>query len=243
MKKTLILAAIASSALVVSTQAQSLIAGFDFQSASANYSDLGNGGDVNDGAPAASYGSFSFSDGPGNGFPLTSLGGSNDIIAGLALNSTIRVPAFNDTMDAAGNGLLAEDFGFPGASADGGSFEFAINAGSAFTDFSFGFAAGQNQAGSSDLAVSYSTNGGGSFTFLENVEVTTLTSGGGQAFSIDATGFNASEVIFRVDFTDIDTGVTFDNLQVSGTVVPEPSTYAAIFGAIALAFAAVRRRR
>ncbi len=37
--------------------------------------------------------------------------------------------------------------------------------------------------------------------------------------------------------------IVFDNVGFSGTVVPEPSTYAAIFGAIALAFAASRRRK
>ncbi|ADE55278.1 PEP-CTERM sorting domain-containing protein [Coraliomargarita akajimensis] len=39
------------------------------------------------------------------------------------------------------------------------------------------------------------------------------------------------------------TDVAWDNVAITGTVVPEPSTYAAIFGAIALAVAAVRRRK
>ena len=38
-------------------------------------------------------------------------------------------------------------------------------------------------------------------------------------------------------------GASYDNFMVTGTVVPEPSTYAAIFGAVALAVAAYRRRK
>ncbi|MCF7688773.1 MAG: PEP-CTERM sorting domain-containing protein [Cephaloticoccus sp.] len=37
---------------------------------------------------------------------------------------------------------------------------------------------------------------------------------------------------------------TFDNVQFNGvSAVPEPSTYAAILGAMALGFVAIRRRR
>ncbi len=47
----------------------------------------------------------------------------------------------------------------------------------------------------------------------------------------------------KYSFTNSDgTGYILDN-QGFLTIVPEPSTYAAIFGAVALAFAAYRRRK
>ena len=38
-------------------------------------------------------------------------------------------------------------------------------------------------------------------------------------------------------------GASYDNFAITGTVVPEPSAYAAIIGAVALAFVASRRRK
>ncbi|PXA03761.1 hypothetical protein DDZ13_10740 [Coraliomargarita sinensis] len=229
-------------------QAQNLIAGFDFDTAltssAANYSDLGNGGAVNDGTNAAPFGSFSFVDGNSgsNPFPVTQLSGNNDVTAGTTLNSSIRVTGFNDTFATTGTGsLLAEDIGI--ATADGGYFDFAVSAGALYQNFSFGFAAGQTQGGTTSLNIGYSTDGGSSFTSLGNEDVTALTSNGGEAFSFDATGFQASDVIFRVNFTDIDTGTRFDNIQVSGTAVPEPSAFAAIAGLLAVASVSFRRCR
>jgi hypothetical protein len=57
----------------------------------------------------------------------------------------------------------------------------------------------------------------------------------------------SDQVFFRGTFADIDTGtsrVLIDNVGIHASeAVPEPSTYAAIFGAIALAFTVSRRRR
>ena len=49
----------------------------------------------------------------------------------------------------------------------------------------------------------------------------------------------------RFEFSGLaaDERVGLDNVHVNGVAVPEPSTYAVIFGSIALAIAAVRRRR
>jgi len=247
MKKNIIITGVAALALASSLQAQSLIGGFDFSTLAAggtegaNYSDLGLGGAVNDGdAAGAAYAAFSFEDGPGNPFAMTQYAGFN-LSAGLTLFSEIRVLGFNDTMEESGGSLQAEDIGF--ATADGGFFDVTVTPGSTFTDYRFGFAAGQLQDGTSSLAVSYSTDGGSNFNLLQNVNVTTRTNLGGQAYDIDASGFSASNVIFRVGFTDIDIGILIDNVQVAGTAVPEPSTFAAIFGVIALGFAAIRRRR
>lgn len=242
MKKQLVIAGVAI-ALATSMQAQDLIAGFNFDNVTnATYSDLGNGGSVNDGAPANAFGSFSFTDGPSNPFAATQLTAGQNLTAGTVLDSSIRVLGFNDEMSVSGGGLLAED---PGVlvSADGGFFDFTVTPGTSFNNYSFGFAAGQQLAGSSDLEILANADGGG-FVSLDNVTVTTLTSSGGEAFTVDASSIgSASSVIFRVAFTDIDQGVLFDNIQVSGTVVPEPGAFAAIAGALALGFVAIRRRK
>lgn len=85
-------------------------------------------------------------------------------------------------------------------------------------------------------------------------------------FSFDASGFNSLELRFGLDagsgfslqtvdlgafdgntlaeytFTTAN-GSSYDNFMITGTAVPEPSAFAAIFGVVALAFAGVRRRR
>ena len=48
----------------------------------------------------------------------------------------------------------------------------------------------------------------------------------------------------RLSATSVSGGtLSLDNVGFSAAVVPEPSTYAAIFGVIAIAFAIARRRR
>lgn len=232
---------IAGAALVLasSIHAQDLIAGFDLSGTSANYSDLGNGGAVNDGAPANAYGSIAITDGAGNPFAVTQFGSNNSITAGTVLNSSIRVLGFNDEIATIGGSIQAEDLGF--ASADGGFIDVTVTPGSAFNNYSFGFAAGQTQAGTSSLA--FSADFGSGFQSLGNDTVTALASAGGQAYTIDASSLgSASTAIFRITFTDITAGVLFDNFQVSGTVVPEPSSFAFIAGALAMVFVARRRK-
>jgi hypothetical protein len=49
--------------------------------------------------------------------------------------------------------------------------------------------------------------------------------------------------IITFDLSGLANGAVFDNFMVAGTVVPEPSSFAVIAGAIALGFTATRRRR
>lgn len=62
-------------------------------------------------------------------------------------------------------------------------------------------------------------------------------------------GVAAAKLVFSLNAALNDTGanIIFDNIAIGGTgtisAVPEPSTYAAIAGALALAFAAYRRRK
>lgn len=247
MKNTLIIAG-AVVALAATVQAQSLVAGFDFSATpDANFSDLGNGGATNDGTNAAAFGTFSISNN-GSITTIDPIGfSSTELTAGDTLFSSIRVASVNDTFG--GGGSLQVEV-IPGLSdPDGGSFDFSVSTGATgldtFTDYRFGFAAGQTQFGTSSLAVSYSVDNGSNFIGAQNVSVDERVANGGEAFDLDFSGFNATDVIFRVSFTDIDTGILFDNIQVAATatVVPEPSAFAALAGMIALGFVAIRRRR
>jgi hypothetical protein len=70
--------------------------------------------------------------------------------------------------------------------------------------------------------------------------------GTGTAYNVDLSALNGlSNATFTMAFSNFSVAenVVLDNFQFTATPVPEPSTYAAIFGVIALAFAAVRRRR
>ena len=61
--------------------------------------------------------------------------------------------------------------------------------------------------------------------------ITSLSNVSNAQISLTFSGFDGVEV------------AALDNFQITGTVVPEPSTYAAIFGVFALVFVAYRRRR
>lgn len=59
--------------------------------------------------------------------------------------------------------------------------------------------------------------------------------------SIDLSSFDGDgAAIFVLNTAN---GALYDNFAITGTVVPEPSTYAALLGIIALAFAVSRRRK
>lgn len=121
---------------------------------------------------------------------------------------------------------------------DGAIFAFEVTAGT--VDFeSFEYAAYNQTDASSTLTWEVSVNGGG----FSGLDVDAITNSA-TAFSIDLTGITADTLVVRATLSGLDANnFALDNVVVNGTVVPEPSTYAAIFGAIALAFAAVRRRK
>jgi hypothetical protein len=63
-------------------------------------------------------------------------------------------------------------------------------------------------------------------------------------YGASITGTGASLVIsVAISLNSGDEDIAFDNLTVTGTAVPEPSTYAALAGLFALGFVAYRRRK
>jgi hypothetical protein len=101
--------------------------------------------------------------------------------------------------------------------------------------------------GFTDVTVQYSINGGGTWTTFGTAalvtNVPTL-----ESFSVPAAANNAPNLAFRFFFTG-GTGTNtriqytaFDNLQLTGTIVPEPATVAAgLFGALGLCWHQRRR--
>lgn len=66
----------------------------------------------------------------------------------------------------------------------------------------------------------------------------------GGVFSVQTVDLSSFDGVAAADyvFTPALNGV-YDNFAITGTAVPEPSSYAAIFGVIAIAFVASRRRK
>jgi hypothetical protein len=110
------------------------------------------------------------------------------------------------------------------------------------SDWTLNFAA-KDSLNTSSVSWEISTDGS-SYTSLGLTNNLTTTD---SAFSVtSALADNSDQVFFRGTFADIEVGdsrALFDNVGISGAVVPEPSTYAAIFGVFALGFAVYRRRR
>jgi hypothetical protein len=128
-------------------------------------------------------------------------------------------------------------------------FTFELNLGSNFLDStsgdSFSFAAiAQGNSSGATLSWEFSTNGGGSWS---NITGFSQTLGNAYAvYSTDALDGLTGDVLIRGTYAGGSTGAGdsfgLDNVQFNGTAVPEPSSFAAILGAVALGLAASRRR-
>jgi hypothetical protein len=211
--KKLILIAAAAALTTASVNAQSLVAAWDF-----NYPTSFGGLDVDgdfsaDTSAAATYGTGTFS-----WANQTSEGLVNT--ANLFSNNLVR-PVQLDTM--------AEGFGWFVSANTSPNAVLTVSVDlSLFEDAELTFAyAGQNGA------------------FELNVGGQTFSPAADALATIDLGAFEGG--VANIDFTFANfSGAEnsfLDNIQVVGTAVPEPSTYAAIFGVIALGFAACRRRK
>lgn len=88
------------------------------------------------------------------------------------------------------------------------------------------------------LTSAYSFDGGTSYTTSASITVNGSTTG-----AIPSAGFSLSLYAFSGGVEHVADTMFFDDFSVSATAVPEPSTYAAIFGGLMLGFAVWRKRR
>lgn len=254
-----------SAGLLVSAQAQVMVAGWDFSGyaiESAGYSSIDNisltgqmDANFSQNLPqfvnAAPFGTV-FYDGSFGSTAFELSTGSPDLV----VNNNLGTLGGTGGIGASGNinTLFAQGQPNNNAQAIGlttnGAITFAINMttfglGSAGEAWSLAFAT-QNigdSNNSSSIAWDYSLNGS-DFT---STGFSTAITNNATAGSVDLSSINAldgqSVVYFRGTFSDVTGASYIDNFQVFATAVPEPSSFAALAGVLALGFAAVRRRR
>lgn len=106
--------------------------------------------------------------------------------------------------------------------------------------FSFGAAATGNIA----TTWTYSTNG---VNYSAVTGTTTAITGADALYTFDIANVISDELYLQLDLTGLNSldsnQLVLDNIALTGTVVPEPSTFAALAGALALGYVVVRRRR
>jgi hypothetical protein len=261
--KTLLLVSAAALTALSSANAD-LVAGWDFSqfagpgfnstdgstfagegNAQANYSDFNS---PSPDIAAASFGSIYYDGSFGstdaaNGFSFQAVPVSGNL--GSGSNQTADGNPFNDSSSYAF--LTNSGQGFTNnlsLGIDGNiSVVFEANVfgqAAGASDWTLNFAA-LDSLNTSSVSWEISTDGS-SYTSLGLTSSLTTTD---SAFSVtSALADGSDQVFFRGTFADIEVGTSraiFDNVGISA--VPEPSTYAAIFGVFALGFAAYRRRR
>lgn len=245
--------------LLISTANANFIAGWDFSNVS-GASDLssfaaeyGSGtfstsnftqqSDIDPfGGLGATRGDFgTFEAGVNTGFGATP---NNPSIAFDRNLSSANSQSFQLVVDGAHSG--SSSFSFTASVGTFESFQFQHAQGA--SDYSFNLSA---TAGATTLDLGSFTPGSG-FAFA-SIDSSTSVVGGGTigsqldnsnvTFTFDVSGNDAVSNATGTTSYDYSSALLLDNVTFAGTVVPEPSTYAAIFGAAALAFVAIRRRR
>lgn len=269
MKTKLTIIAALSAGLLASAQAQELVAGWDFsQFANSGFSTTDNAtltGQANANwvrnAPGSLMAGPGFNSAPNYGviFYDGSFGSSAFDLNTEVYNGSNDAGTFNSPGGNLGvNGLIGsltgqgQNFGNAqamsiGSNRNGQSIVIGISMSSYFD----GYTAGSNWFltyaaktldvdGSSSIGWEASLDGS-NYTFVENDDLTSSLTG----YTLDLSGAGqVSQLFLRATFNGIDgQAAYFDNLHVNASPVPEPSAFAAIFGVIALGFAAVRRRR
>lgn len=133
-----------------------------------------------------------------------------------------------------------------------GSFDFSATPGAGgigpFMNWGFQFAAVVDGGGDYTFDVEFAV-GDGDFMTVDSVLVTATESVFSfTASDLDELGTSATEVTFRMNFNNnlpdgTIAALVVDNVIITGDMVPEPSTYALVFGALALGLAGLRRRK
>jgi PEP-CTERM motif len=112
-------------------------------------------------------------------------------------------------------------------------FDFNVfSSGGFYQDMTLSFAVKSRTGGFDSVTVQYSINGGGTWTTFGTAAIPTDNTPQLRSFGVPAAANNAPNLAFRFFFTG-GTGTDprtiysqFDNLQLTGTIVPEPATVA-----------------
>jgi hypothetical protein len=127
-------------------------------------------------------------------------------------------------------------------------FDFNVfSSGGFYQDMTLSFAVKSRTGGFNSVTVQFSINGGGTWTTFGTAAIATDNTPQLKSFSVPAAANNAPNLAFRFFFTG-GTGTEqrlysqFDNIQLTGTIVPEPATVAAgLLGVLGLCW--LQRRR
>jgi hypothetical protein len=128
-------------------------------------------------------------------------------------------------------------------------FDFNVfSSGGFYQDMTLSFAVKSIAGGFNSVTVQYSTNAGGSWTTFGTAAITTDGTPQVKSFAVPVAANNAPDLAFRFFFTggtgtrELIRYTQFDNIQLTGTIVPEPATVAGgLLGVLGLCW--LQRRR
>lgn len=265
--KTLITTAAILAAASASASAQYL-GGLDFNSSSfSTTSDVGNHsftGTADSSIFTLNTTNYAEDNDPYTGFNITDSGwmpnSEANSLAGDSTYNTVQVKteaAMTENALAKANGAETSGSNVGLSLETFSSGYYTIEVSSAVDDFLLKFdvigATGYTGSMNWDYVTSSTGLGSTSYSASSTLSGTFTVASTASTQTIDVGDVNAGYLVIALTASDSLTGtatangallgVGFDNFTAEGTVVPEPSTYAAIAGALALAFAVYRRRR
>jgi hypothetical protein len=241
MKKVIITNLAAVSVLISSSFAQTLISGWDFSQFQFDGSSDLTGDFVGEPSINSNFGLNSGTLYWDGSFGTTAIDFVADDIFGAngaQQSGNLTTPGLSPNFNNSGFGTRFN------TNTNSEEFVFQLNT-STFADISITFDAITNN-GSSDLQFAYSIDGGSSYITASSLNINDISSVGFlDLSSIDAVE-NVSNLFVKGTISGLNGAETLslDNIQVlSSNAVPEPSTYALIFGVITIGFVIHHRRK
>jgi hypothetical protein len=187
---------------------------------------------------------------PGGGVVLTTI--TTDYTSGEALSNHPGTPLNRSALDidTPQNGSPDLDVGLSNtANNNNRHFDFDVFSSQGFyQDMTLSFAVKSITGGFNSMTVQYSVNGGETWTTFGTAAIATDGTPQLKSFAVPSGANNAPDLAFRFFFTG-GTGTRtdihytqFDNIQLTGTIVPEPATVAGgLLGVLGLGW--FQRRR